>query len=500
MSDYQEQILKFENNYNSVVDKAVIDLSQTFDTLFYEKKSSLIPSTIETAMSMLSKDYNVPTKMQISYDIANGYHDLRIINNIDNESNLEKEIYYLRNTLDMYESNFSDKNDSINDSETQVAEYIAMRSYTNLGNTFRALHRYIAAIDCFQNALLISNNFAMASLNLSFLLFRYAQLQIKPYEQNYYHHACFYYYEQTKKNIINLESQDYLDKLQNCISMFDTSYVKEYLSKPLNLPLFNVQNHAEIDYRNYLLTFRLFLDPCLDILSDPCFAVDSINLPFGKSLDEHEKEFVGLFNQIKQEYNLARYLWYRVSTDDTCEHYADKELDLVDTGDFANYSLQESLMRTAFKTAYSLFDRIGFFINEYFQVGLTNTKVSFKNVWKKELFDRNGQVYFTVPNPIINTHADNPLIQAMFWLQKDFFEDKKISVTTPHAERIFQMRNDMEHNCLRTGKQSYNVYFTKYTSDWKIEDNTYRLLRLARELIIYLCLAVKFDRQKKRNQ
>ena len=189
-------------------------------------------------------------------------------------------------------------------------------------------------------------------------------------------------------------------------------------------------------------------------------------------------------------------MWYRVSTDDTCENYADKELDLVDTGDFANYSLQESLMRTAFKTAYSLFDRIGFFINEYFQVGLANTKVSFKNVWKKELFDGKGQVYFTVPNPIINTHADNPLVQAMFWLQKDFFEDKKISVTAPHAERIFQMRNDMEHNCLRTGKLSYNVNFTKYTSDWKIEDNTYRLLRLARELIIYLCLAVRFDRQK----
>lgn len=495
MSDYQEQISNFENAYSTVIDKAVIDLSQTFDTLFDEKKSDLILSTIENAKSMSSKDYNVPTKMQISYNIANGYHDLRTINNIDNESYLEKEIYYLRNTLDIYESNFLDKNDSINDTETQVAEYIAMRSYTNLGNAFHTLHRYIAAIDCFQNALLINNGFAMASLNLSFLLFYYAPLQIKPYEQNYYHHACFYYYEQTKKCKNNLESQEYLDDLQNCISMFDTSYVEKYLSKPLNLPLFNVQDPAELDYRNYLLTFRLFLAPCLDILSDSCFAVDSINLPFEKSPNDQEKEFIGLFNQIKQEYNFARYLWYKVSMDDANEHYADKELDLIDTGDFADYSLQESLIRTAFKTAYSLFDRIGFFINEYFQVGLTNTKVSFKNVWKKELCDRNGQVYFTVPNPIINTHSDNPLIQAMFWLQKDFFEDKKVNVTAPHAERIFQIRNDMEHNCLRTGMQIYNVNFTKYTSDGKIEDSTYRLLRLARELIIYLCLAVGFDRK-----
>lgn len=496
MLNYQEQIAEFENNYSAIIDKAVIDLSQTLDNLFDERNSSRILSIIKTAIPMLSEDYNMATKMQISYDIANAYHDLRVIEGIDKDSYIEKELYYLRNAVDIYESNFYDDDESINDIETKVARYIAMRSYTNLGNAFRVLGRYIAAIDCFQNALLISNDFAMASLNLSFLLFSYAQLQIKPYEQNYYHHACFHYYEQTKKCRINLENQDYFDNLQNCISLFDASYIENYLSKPLSLPLFHVPDQKEVDYRNYLLTFRLFLDPCLDILSDPCFAVDSINLPFNEQLVGQEKEFVGLFNQIKQEYNLARYLWYKVSTDETYEHYSDRELDLIDTGDLADHSLQDSLLRTAFKTAYSLFDRIGFFINEYFQVGLTDTKVSFKNVWKDNLCDGNGQVYFTVPKPIISTHADNPLIRAMYWLQKDFFEDKKINVTTPHAEPIFLMRNDMEHNCLRTGTQSYDVTFTKYTSGIKIEDNTYKLLRLARELIIYLCLAVKYDREK----
>ena len=496
MPNYQEQIAEFENNYSMVIDKEIFELSKTFDALFYKKVSSLIMPTIKTATSMLSKDYNIPTKMQISYNIANGYHDFLTIENHNNEYYLEKEIYYLRFTLDMYESNFYDDDESTNEIESKVAKYIAMRSYTNLGNAFRILGRYIAAIDCFHNALLISNDFAMASLNLSFLLFRYAQLQIKSYEQHYYHHACFYYYEQTKKCKINLESQDYLDELQNCISAFEPSYIDKYLSKPLKLPLFHVPDQVECDYRNYLIVFRLFLDPCLDILSDPCFAVDSINLPFDESFSGREKEFIGLFNQIKQEYNLARYLWYKVSTDNTYEHYADKELDLIDTGDLANHSLQESLMRTAFRTAYSLFDRIGFFINEYFQVGLTDTKISFKNVWKEKLVDGNGQEYFTVPNPIIRTHTNNPLIHAMFWLQKDFFEDRKINVTAPHAERIFQMRNDMEHNCLRTGEQAYDVTFTKYTSDDKIENNTYKLLRLARELIIYLCLAVEFDRRK----
>lgn len=198
MLNYQEQIAEFENNYSAIIDKAVIDLSQTLDNLFDERNSSRILSIIKTAIPMLSEDYNMATKMQISYDIANAYHDLRVIEGIDKDSYIEKELYYLRNAVDIYESNFYDDDESINDIETKVARYIAMRSYTNLGNAFRVLGRYIAAIDCFQNALLISNDFAMASLNLSFLLFSYAQLQIKPYEQNYYHHACFHYYEQTK--------------------------------------------------------------------------------------------------------------------------------------------------------------------------------------------------------------------------------------------------------------------------------------------------------------
>ena len=207
-----------------------------------------------------------------------------------------------------------------------------------------------------------------------------------------------------------------------------------------------------------------------------------------------------IFNQIKQEYNWARLLWYKISTEESREYYADRELDLIDTGDFSDFSLSESMLRSAFKAGYSLFDRIGFFINEYFEVGLTGTKVSFKNVWKNKVINGKGEVLFSVPSPIMEKHSDNPLVQAMYWLQKDFYEKKEINVTTPHAEPIFKMRNDMEHNCLRTGKESNTSSFTKYTTEEKIEENTYRLLKLARELIIYLCLAVNYDRTKSQKQ
>ncbi len=495
MSSYQKQVEDFNNNYSSVIHKDVIDLSETFDKLFDEKNSSQILPTIAKAHKMLSKDYSIPTKMQISYDIANGYHDYRKITGTKDSTYLEKEIYFLRNTLDMYEGSRYDEEDSEENEEKAVAKYIAMRSYTNLGNAMHNLGRYIAAIDYYHSALLISDDFAMASLNLSISLLNYADFQINRYERNYYHHAGFYYYEQTERTRINLEKQAYFEELHNRISLFAPEYIEGFLKKPLSLPKFQVDNDEEADYRNYLLIFHLFLEPCLDILGDPCFAVDSINLPFGNQPNNREKEFIGLFNQIKQEYNFARYLWYKTEMDEPAMHYADRELDLIDTGDSAIFSLNESYIRTAFKTVYALFDRIGYFINEYFQIGLTGTNISFKNVWKETLYNRNGEAYLDVPNPIMKTHENNPLVRAIFWLQKDFYEDKKTNITMPFAEPIFQMRNDLEHNCLRTGTKTYDVTFTKYTVDGMIENNTYKLLRLARELIIYLCLAVAYDRK-----
>lgn len=498
MPDYKEQIEEFNANVNSIIDESVRELSMTFDKLYDERKSKDIPTAIKVAEALLPLDHNIPTKMQINYDIANAFHDLRTIEGIDEEHFLEKEIYHLRCALDLYENNYY--NGESDSAETKVAQYIAMRSYTNLGNAYQAIGRYIVAIDCLQNALIISNDFAMASLNLSLLLFQYAHLQIKDYEQNYYHHACYYYYKQTENCKINLENPEYFESLKSYISLFNPAYVEGFLSKPLNLPIFDVDRQDEADYRNYLLLFRLFLEPCLDVLSDPCFAVDSLNLPFMEPYTDRQKEFIGLFNQIKREYNWARLLWYKTSTVESYEHYSDKELDLLDMGDCADHSLKESMMRTAFKASYSVFDRIGFFINEYFEVGLTGTKISFKNVWKDKLMNGKGTIYFSVPNPLMKAHHDNPLVRAMYWLQKDFYEKKEINITTPHAVPIFKMRNDMEHNCLRTGKQPETLSFTVYTTEGKIEKNTLYLLKLAREIIIYLCLAINFDKEKGKNR
>ena len=92
MKNYKEQIEEFEKNFSAVVDKSVRELSMTFDTLYFDKKREDIPATIKSAEALLSGKYNIPTKMQVYYDIANGYHDLRILEEEYNERYFESEL------------------------------------------------------------------------------------------------------------------------------------------------------------------------------------------------------------------------------------------------------------------------------------------------------------------------------------------------------------------------------------------------------------------------
>lgn len=140
--------------------------------------------------------------------------------------------------------------------------------------------------------------------------------------------------------------------------------------------------------------------------------------------------------------------------------------------------------------AASTFERIGFFLNWYFSVGLRGDKIGFKRIWGDTI--RKGKS--DIPNPMKECMADNPFLEALFWLQKDFVEDSEVSLTSDAANRIVKMRNNMEHNCLRTVKRmtkhDSGIMFTVYTTEGKIEQNVFNTLKLLREAILYLVLAV----------
>ena len=124
-SDYDEQIKQFDDNFSSMVDERVRELSLIFDTSFDNNDSDSTMRAIQESLSLLEQDYNVPTKMQICYNLATSYGNLK---NYTNEEHTEKEIYYFRYALDLYETAYLLGCD--NEIEKKIADYIAMRTYT----------------------------------------------------------------------------------------------------------------------------------------------------------------------------------------------------------------------------------------------------------------------------------------------------------------------------------------------------------------------------------
>ena len=148
--------------------------------------------------------------------------------------------------------------------------------------------------------------------------------------------------------------------------------------------------------------------------------------------------FHGMFNQIKQEYVYARYLYYSSLHCQSQPHFADKDTKLINLSDFPQYSIRIEKLKTSFKTLYGLFDKIAYFINSYYKVGMPLENVSFHRIWS---FKGNNT------NPILNPNT-NIALAALYWIDKDVSKEAKNS-PNPYLERIRQIRNGLEHKYVK---------------------------------------------------
>lgn len=151
---------------------------------------------------------------------------------------------------------------------------------------------------------------------------------------------------------------------------------------------------------------------------------------------------------------------------------------------------------------YSIFDKIGYFINEYFKLGIDRNKVYFKNVWYE-----NGRI-----NPKIEELENNPL-RGLYFLSKDLFTENKneteyVDVTDPEANRIYELRNNLEHKYCKihwfstVDNGDLLVYDSiEYSiTEEEFAEKTYKLLRYVREAILYLSLSVHTEERKDRTE
>ncbi len=202
-------------------------------------------------------------------------------------------------------------------------------------------------------------------------------------------------------------------------------------------------------------------------------------------------EFDILFNQIKQEFITARYFLF-LSTEFGEEiHHSDRERHLSFCGDWALYGIQYEYMKAAFRMAYSLFDKIAFFLENYLHLP-KNQHLSFNSIWYRKQ---------NILEAILK--LNNLPLRGLFFLSRDLYSkaEEWLLPLEPEAKEISLIRNSLEHMAFKIvcpialdGTFEDNLSYSIRKDDFYLK--TLNLLRMVREAILYLNFTVALEEEQ----
>jgi tetratricopeptide (TPR) repeat protein len=257
----------------------------------------------------------------------------------------------------------------------------------------------------------------------------------------------------------------------------------------------------ERQYRRWCLEHRLFLSPLNDLGPHLAAASDDLVLPsLAEGLESRANghlppPIVGFFSQIKQEYVSARFMLFE-GLSSTQVHFSDRGAVLTDTLDYPLYSLASERVRTAFRIAYSLLDKIAFLVDRYWALGKIADRINFKNVWMVESKTR--------LLPQFEKRENLPL-RGLFWLSRELFDDQIKKTTAADARELHSIRNGLEHRYVRvqeeltmpsTIRQIRSDAFGITIGSTELEAKAIRVMRIARSALFYVSFAIGVEERK----
>jgi hypothetical protein len=396
---------------------------------------------------------------------------------------LARELYFLRRAVSHQKF-------------TQMDDAFQCKCLNNLGNRLDVAGRAIDALDCWRRALDVQPNFGMALCNRAKTLADYATAL----EDNG-QRALILWAAHKEASAALAPTAIYTD-VRDERNRGKTKTLKEWIESVMDVdkmsrldPLTYKDTSAtdeERDYRRWCLVNCLYLNPLNEL---GCYTVATCD---SKCLEAHvvpvdaPHKFESFFDQMKQEYVSARWLLYE-GLIAKMPHFSDRDVFLQSTEPRPSLSLAIEKVKTAYRIAYSIFDKVGFFMNSYMELGIPEKRVSFRTLWRAD-----------EKKPVIRKEFDltgNWAFCGLYWLAKDFFEKENDEVAEPQARGLSDIRNHIEHKYLRVtvvespAAPPDDLAFM--VSREQFESKAMHLLKLARSALIYLAIGVGFEERRR---
>jgi tetratricopeptide (TPR) repeat protein len=407
---------------------------------------------------------------------------------------LQKQVYYLRQALN---------NEAFGSLETIRRCQIL----TNLANLLDTVGRFVEARAHWTQALAIDPDFWMARGNRGVGLMQYAKAL---YDCG--HGAVFFLFAHRDlvKAADSARRHPHLGDVALANYFLQHAITIERVIEPSTVAKsYHPDGHAlgetpeERRYRNWCLRETLFLNPLSDLEPRSIAARDVLTLPnFVTSLRE-PPVLIGLFNQMKQEFVSARWLLYE-ATHATEPHFSDHDVLLFNTLDYPAYGLATEKLKLAYRSIYSLFDKIAFFLNHYMSLGIAHNKIDFRTIWR----EKDG-----APIRSQFEKSENWPLRGLYWLSKDLFKDGCRDSTEPEARDLYELRRHLEHRYLKVHEMlrpsheasapGVDPFFDNLAyalSRTDLERRSLRLMKRARAALIYLTLGMHREEERRREK
>lgn len=385
---------------------------------------------------------------------------------------------------------------------TELPRHYRAQIRCNLGNALSGAGRFVEALSEWRIALTEQPNLGMALGNMGKGLITYAHaLYDNDHAMLFLQHARQELHAALKGGI-GRDGATYIEALDHFESVWQTVDAKLRTLGVAERKLTGYslgRSKRERAYREWALGLRLFLNPLNDLLTESVAAQDVLMLP-SHQIRSRGITFLAFYNQLKQEYAFARWNLFE-GTRNQPFHPADRRLSLAFNADYALYSMSIEQVKSAYRCTYSLFDKIAYFINDYWKLGIPERSVSFRSVWVESAKDK------ALP-PVLRTvfkSSENLPLRGLFWLSKDLFDSKLKEVALPEASDLDALRNHLEHKNVKVvdSLALYGAPTEPFVDGLAhqivredLEQKTLRLLHLARAALIYLSLAMEVEERR----
>jgi tetratricopeptide (TPR) repeat protein len=384
------------------------------------------------------------------------------------------------------------------DGFAELSADVQCKILTNLGNAFSTIGRYIEAVEYWNAALAVDPSFPMALANRGYGRFHYAKTL---YDEGHCERFLRAAYQDLQAGVPSVPYPDAKEYFTFIAGKIEERYGAEFLRRPDTYRDFSLGgSEAEVAYRTWTLRERLFLNPMNDLDTASVAATDVLHTPSMVVPAGEPPILQGFFNAMKQEYTAARFLlWQGLHTQ--VPAFADRDVYLMNTLDYPAYGVNGEYLKLAFRSFYSLFDKIAFFLNRYLRLGTDPNRVYFARIWYEGETPKKGL------KPIFERYANLPL-RGLFWLSRDF-DDRADRQLASDAELLSTVRQHLEHKYLKVHTDDWSPgaggeYLTDTLAhsirEGDFERKTLRLARLTRAALIYLILGVHVEEQHRREK